>query len=191
MRTLLGPHDDVAQALGRRPRRVLVAGTSGSGKTTLAGRVGVLWGLPHTELDGLHWGPGWTSRPDFVDDVRALVATDAWVTEWQYRVVRPLLLERAEVLVWLDLPTDVVMRQVVARTLRRRLGRIELWNGNVEPPLRSVFSEHDHIVRWAWRTRHKLDGLDRWLADVAPHLVVVRLRTRRDVERWLAAQVAS
>jgi hypothetical protein len=120
--------------------------------------------------------------------VRALVAGDAWITEWQYREVRPLLLERAEVLVWLDLPTAVVMRQVAARTLRRRLGRIELWNGNVEPPLRSIFSEQDHILRWAWRTRRKLDGLDAQLADAAPHLVVVRLRGRRDVERWLGAQ---
>ncbi len=185
---LLGPHDDVAQVLGRRPRRVLVAGTSGSGKTTLAGRVGALWALPHTEIDALHWGPGWTSRPQFADDVRALVATDAWVTEWQYREVRRLLLERAEVLVWLDLPTVVVMRQVVVRTLRRRLGRIELWNGNVEPPLWSVFGDADHIVRWAWRTRRKLDGLDARLADVAPGLLVVRLRSRHDVERWLATQ---
>jgi adenylate kinase family enzyme len=167
---------------------VLVAGTSGSGKTTLAGRIGRAWGLPHTELDGLHWGRGWTPRPQFADDVRALVVGDAWVTEWQYREVRPILLERAELLVWLDLPTAVVMRQVLARTLRRRLGRIELWHGNVEPPLRSIFSEHDHIVRWAWRTRRNLDGLDAGLADVAPHLAVVRLRSRRDIERWLGLQ---
>jgi adenylate kinase family enzyme len=185
---LLGPDDDVAGALGRRPRRVLVAGTSGSGKTTLAGRIGKAWGLPHTEIDALHWGPGWTSRPEFLDDVRALVARDAWVTEWQYREVRPLLLERAEVLVWLDLPTAVVMRQVVTRTLRRRLRRIELWNGNLEPPLGSIFSEQDYIVRWAWRTRHKYDDLDKQLGEVAPHLVMVRLRSRRDVERWVAAQ---
>jgi adenylate kinase family enzyme len=185
---VLGPDDDVAAALGRLPRRVLVAGTSGSGKTTLASRVGRLWGLPHTEIDALHWGADWTPRPEFADDVRALVAGDAWITEWQYREVRPLLLGRAEVLVWLDLPTAVVMRQVSARTLRRRLGRIELWNGNIEPPLRSIFSEQDHILRWAWRTRRKLDGLDAQVADAAPHLVVVRLRSRRDVERWLGAQ---
>lgn len=190
MPPLLGPDDDVAQALGRRPRRVLVAGTSGSGKTTLAARVGALWALPHAEIDALHWGPGWTPRPEFADDVRALAAADAWVTEWQYRAVRRLLLERAEVLVWLDLPTVVVMRQVVVRTLRRRLRRIELWNGNVEPPLRSFLGDPDHIVRWAWRTRRKLDGLDARLADAVPGLVLVRLRSRRDVERWLATQVA-
>lgn len=45
------------------------------------------------------------------------------------------------------------MRQVVRRTVVRRLRRVVLWNGNVEPPLRTIITEQDHIVRWAWRTR--------------------------------------
>jgi len=166
-------------------RRILVAGTSGAGKTTLAARVSAALGLPYTELDGLYHGAGWTPRPEFEDDVRAVVAQDAWVSEWQYRAVRPLLLERAELLVWLDLPTPVVLWQVARRTLRRRLRRTELWNGNVEPPLRTILSDRDHILRWAWRTRHTLRGLDERLAREAPHLQVVRLRSRRAVERWV------
>lgn len=166
-------------------RRILVAGTSGAGKTTLAGRVSAALGLPHTELDGLYHGTGWTPRPEFESDVRAVVAQDAWVSEWQYTAVRPLLLGRAELLVWLDLPVPVVLWQVGRRTLRRRLRRTELWNGNVEPPLRTILSDPDHILRWAWRTRHTLRGLDERLARDAPHLQVVRLRSRRAVERWV------
>ena len=174
---------------GRAPRRILVAGTSGSGKTTLARRLSAVLDVPHTELDGLHHGPRWTPRPEFEDDVRALAAGDAWVTEWQYRRVRPLLLGRAELLVWLDLPVAVVMWQVVRRTVRRRLERTVLWNGNVEPPLTTFLTDPDHIVRWAWRTRHKLRGLDARLATDAPHVRVVRLRSRRAVDRWLTAQL--
>jgi adenylate kinase family enzyme len=187
---LLGPDDDVVAALGERPRRVAVAGTSGAGKTTLAGRLAALWDLPYTELDGLYHGTGWTPRPQFLDDVRDVVASDRWVTEFQYTVARPLLAERAQLLVWLDLPVAVVMRQVVRRTLRRRLRRVELWHGNVEPPLWTFLTDTDHIVRWAWRTRHKLADLPERLAQEAPHVVVVRLRSRRDVERWVAAQAA-
>ncbi|MFV2145506.1 MULTISPECIES: P-loop NTPase family protein [Isoptericola] len=167
------------------PRRVLVAGTSGAGKTTLAARLAEILDVPHTELDGLFHGPRWTPRPEFRDDVRALVASDAWVTEWQYRAVRPLLLERAELLVWLDLPVQVRMDQVVRRTLGRRRRRTVLWNGNVEPPLRTFLTDADHIVRWAWRTRRSLDHLDERLAVQAPHLEVVRLRSRAEVERWV------
>ncbi|WP_166844352.1 AAA family ATPase [Isoptericola sp. BMS4] len=169
------------------PRRILVAGTSGAGKTTLAGRISRVLGVPHTELDALHHGPRWTPRPEFEDDARALAATDAWVTEWQYRRVRPLLLERADLLVWLDLPVHVVMRQVTARTVRRRRERTVLWNGNVEPPLRTFLYDPDHIVRWAWRTRHKLRGLDVRLAEEAPHLRVVRLRSHEETDAWVAS----
>lgn len=168
------------------PRRVLVAGTSGAGKSTLAGRLAVLLGIPHTELDGLYHGPGWTRRPAFVADVERLVAGEAWVTEWQYRAVRPLLLQRAEMIVWLDLPLRLRMRRVVVRTLRRRVRDVELWNGNREPRLRTIVSDQDHIIRWAWRTRHQFRGLPSHVAEMAPHLTVVRLRSQEDVERWLA-----
>lgn len=78
-------------------------------------------------------------RPEFVADGTALAAGDVWITEWQYSALRPLLLERAEQLVWLDLPRWRVFAQLVARTVRRRLRRTVLWNGNLEPPLWTVF----------------------------------------------------
>ncbi|MFE6968184.1 AAA family ATPase [Isoptericola sp. NPDC057653] len=177
--------DDDAPPPPRHPHRILIAGTSGAGKTTLAGRLAAALDLPYTELDSLHHGPVWTPRPEFEDDVRAIVAQDSWVSEWQYGAVRPLLLGRADLLVWLDLPVPVVLRQVLWRTLRRRLGRVELWNGNVEPPLRTLFTDEDHILRWAWRTRHKLRGLDERLAVEAPHVRVVRLRSHRAVDAWV------
>ncbi len=62
----------------------------------------------------------------------------SWVTEWQYSPVRPLLAERADLVVWLDLPRFTVMSQVVNRTVRRRLSDEPLWNGNLEGPFRDV-----------------------------------------------------
>src|SRR4051794_41505122 len=91
-------------ALPRRPRRVLIAGTSGAGKTTLAGRVAGVLGVPRTELDALHHGPGWIPRPEFRADVERFSSGPSWVTEFQHDAVRDLLLERADLLVWLDLP---------------------------------------------------------------------------------------
>lgn len=170
--------------LPRRPRRIAVAGVSGVGKTTLARRIGEMLSIAHTEIDALFHGPDWTPRPQFIDDVRRLVADDAWVTEWQYSEARPLLTARADLLVWLDLPfATVALPRVIARTLRRRLGREELWNGNIEPPLHTVFTDPEHIVRWSISTRHNYrERIPALPAD----LPVVRLRTVREVERWLA-----
>ena len=171
--------------LPRRPRRILVAGTSGSGKTTLAARIGGLLGVPHTEIDALYHGAGWTQRPEFEADVEGFTSEDRWVTEWQYSIVRNLLAERADTVVWLDLPYPMVLARVVRRTLRRRVRREELWNGNVEPPLHTFFTDPEHVVRWSISTRNLNQERIPALAAAHPHLVVVRLRRRGDVDRWL------
>lgn len=169
-----------------RPRRILVAGTSGSGKTTVARLIAAELDVPHTELDSLFHGPGWVPRASFEADVDRLAAQQSWVTEWQYSSARPRLLDRADLLVWLDLPTAVVMRQVVVRTISRRVRRQELWNGNREGPLHTVVTDRDHVVRWAWRTRHRSAEHVAAARESRPRLAVVRLRSRAQVRAWLA-----
>ena len=179
---LLGPDDP----LPGRVRRVLVAGASGAGKTTLAATTAAVLGLTHVEVDALFHGPGWRPRPSFVADVERLAASDGWVTEWQYDAVRELLASRADLVVWLDLPRHIVLRQVALRTVRRRLLRQELWNGNREAPLRTVLTDPEHVVRWAWTTHGRTAPRVRALRDRRPDLPVVRLGSRRDVRRWVA-----
>jgi adenylate kinase family enzyme len=179
---LLGPDDP----LPGRPRRVLVAGSSGAGKTTLAAAVAAVLGLSHVELDALFHGPGWVPRPSFRAEVERLAATDHWATEWQYDAVRELLASRADLLVWLDLPRTVAARQLVRRTVLRRLRSQELWNGNVEPPLRTVLTDPEHVVRWAWAAHGHTAPRVQALRARRPELPVVRLRSRREVARWVS-----
>ncbi|WP_219412542.1 AAA family ATPase [Pseudonocardia nigra] len=183
----LGPADP----LPHRPRRVLVAGCSGSGKTTVAAALAVRLGLARHELDALHHGPNWTPRPEFAGDVAAFAGSDEWVAEWQYGAVRALLLARADLLVWLDLPRWRVAEQLVRRTVRRRLRRIELWNGNMEPPLWTVFTDRDHILRWAWTTYPHTGQRVRAVLAAADRPVVVRLRSRREVRSWFCGPVSA
>ena len=125
---LLGPDD----LLPSRPQRVLVNGTSGSGKSTLARLIGEQLDLPYTELDSLFHGPAWVPRETFRQDVDRFSSQDQWVTEFQYDPVRPMLAERADLFVWLDLPRRLVMMRLVRRTLSRRWRRTALWNGGCE-----------------------------------------------------------
>jgi adenylate kinase family enzyme len=174
-----------ADPLPLQPRRVLVAGTSGSGKTTVAAEIATVLAIPHIELDALFHGPAWTPLPTFETDVRRFIAGSSWVTEWQYGSVRAPLASRADLLVWLDLPRAIVMRQVVRRTLVRRLRREPLWNGNLEPPLWTIVTEREHIVRWAWNTHHKTSGRVLEALHRRPDLTVVQLRNRDEIARWL------
>lgn len=168
--------------------RVIVVGTSGAGKTTLAGQIAARLGTEHVEIDGLFHGPGWTPRSEFVGDVRALAARDRWVTEWQYADARPLLLERATLVVWLDYPIRLRMARVLRRTVARRLTRTELWNGNREGPLWRVLVDDEHILRWAWRTRHTYDDLPARIAGSGrAELPIVRLRSQAEADAWLSS----
>lgn len=156
------------------------------GKTTLAAEVARRLDIPHVEIDALFHGPDWTPRPEFEADVAAFTAEDAWVTEWQYDAARELVADRAEVLVWLDLPFRLTLTRVVRRTVGRRLRREVLWNGNIEGPLHTVLTDPEHIIRWSISTRRKYRQLVPEAVAARPHLQLVRLRSRREVEQWLA-----
>lgn len=169
----------------------MVAGAVAAGKSTLARQVSTDWGLPYVEMDGLYHGANWEPRPTFRDDVMALAASDEWVTERQYTVARPVLAERADLLVFLDLPRWLVTLRVIRRTLRRARHRTELWNDLREPPLRTILSDPDHIIRWAIRTRGEHAPRVRALAERRPELPIVWLFSRRELKRWIGTLAAS
>lgn len=179
-----------------------MAGSPGSGKTTLARNLARTLDLPYVEIDSLFHGPNWVPRETFLQDVTEFVSADQWVTEWQYTVARPVLLERATTLVWLDLPTWRVQVQLWRRTFTRWITRQELWNGNREPGLRVLFSQReDSILWWGWIKRNWYRDLPTMLTEVAARgqipaeqmdrLVVVHLRTHRQVRAWLKLQGVS
>ena len=164
-------------------QRVLIAGSSGAGKSTLAAELARRLGLPYTELDSLFHGPGWQPRSEFLDDVRAVVAGEQWVSEWQYTEARPLLLARADTLIWLDLPRRTVMHRVLRRSLRRATGRGPIFNGNTEDFRDWVDPEHP--IRWAWATHARMRALVLAATAERPELTVVRLASPAEVRRWL------
>lgn len=130
-------------------------------------------------------------RPAFVPDVERFTAGPAWVTEWQYDRVRTPVADRADLMVWLDLPHWIVMRQVLGRTLRRWHGREELWNGNREPRLHRVVVDREHVVRWAWSSYSEIRAHVRTVAAARPELPVVRLRSPGEGDAWLGGPLAA
>lgn len=188
---VLGPRD----SLGARPiRRIAVAGSAGSGKSTLARSLGERLCVPYVEFESFFHGPGWTVRETWQADVLDHLDGDVWAIEWQGEAVRERMTARLDVLVWLDHPRALTMARVVRRTLARRVGRgSKIAGGNVEGPLRTFFSDREHIVRVAWRYHPILRARVRKVIDENryPDLVVVRLRGQRRVDRWLRGPVSA
>jgi adenylate kinase family enzyme len=171
------------------PRKVVVVGTTCSGKTTVARRLAEEHDVPHVELDALHWGPGWSeaSTYDFRARVEEALAGDGWVADGGYHgKLGDLVLERADLVVWLDLPLGTILGRLSARTLRRIRGREELWGGNRET-WRGAFLSRDSLFLWALKThRPRRKRYEERLARYD----VVRLRSAAETETWLAERVS-
>jgi adenylate kinase family enzyme len=172
-------------------RRVSVVGCSGSGKSTVGRRLARDLSVPYIELDSIFHQPGWVPLPrdEFRRRVAELTAADGWVIDGNYSSsVQSLVWDRADTVVWLDLPRRTVMRQVIWRTLRRVAFRAELWNGNRER-WANLFTwvPEDSVISWSWH-RHAVYR-SRYSAAAAsppqPGLAFVRLRSHRAIRRFL------
>lgn len=169
--------------------RVAIVGTSGSGKTTLAKTLTARLNLTHIELDALHWEADWT--PTAAEPLRAKVQTaldaapDGWVTDGNYRAARPLILARADTIIWLDYPLWVPLTRVFRRSLRRMISRETLWNGNRERG--AALWSRDNLIWWVLKThrRNRRTYTDLQADPTYAHLRWVRLRSPRECERWV------
>jgi adenylate kinase family enzyme len=135
--------------------RVVVLGVSCAGKTTLAKRLG----LPYLDMNALLDGPR-----ESVDDA---IALETWAADASLeKYLGDRVLERADTIVWLDLPLRIALRRLWHRS--RRDGESPF--GPAWGAVRSHVSNRRRFPR-------RLARFDR----------VVRLRTPRAVDEWLAA----
>jgi adenylate kinase family enzyme len=166
-------------------RKIAVIGSCCSGKTTLAARLAEMLGVTHVELDALHHGPNWREATAAelrakVDD--ALAGLDGWVTDGNYMSkLGASVIDRADTIVWLDLPLRTLLPRIWRRSRRRMRDRTELWNpGNYETwrgllLLSSFTIRTHHRRRRRWPPR--FEGKE-----------VVRLCSSAEADRWLAGQ---
>lgn len=167
----------------RLPDRIWIVGPCGSGKSTLATRLATHLGVPPTHVDDIFHQPGWTqaAEADVHARIGAVVARPRWVIDGNYRQFRLPHVQRIQLYVLLDLPLYVTFPRLVRRGVRRSLTREPCCNGNVET-LRKTFLDRESLLLYA------LTGSVRNLRETRRHVRArphVRLRSQRDVDRWL------
>ena len=107
------------------------------------------------------------------------------VADGNYKVVRDDLWNKADTLVWLDLPFRIVFWRVLKRTIRRIWTGEKLWNSNVER-MSALFGWYGMpiwVLRTYWRRKNEYPVLI--AKPEYNHLKVVHLRTVIETEEWL------
>ena len=172
-------------------RRIVIKGSSGAGKSTLAAELARRLGLLHVELDALYHGPNWSQATP--EQLRArleplLNDERGWAVDGNFDShLGEFVRERAELIVWLDLPLGTKMIRLTSRSMRRWITREELWHGNRES-LRALFVGSKALFPWALRShfRHRRQ----WPTSLAGR-PLVRLRSDEEVREWLAAMASA
>lgn len=125
-------------------QRIHITGGPGSGKTRLGHRLAVAWSVPLHDLDGLL-----LAAENRVDRLSAdgtaskLANLPAWVSDGVYVAWAQPFLERADVVLWLDIPWRFASYRMIARH-----ARLELTRRNRFPGWRRFYSF------WRWAARY-------------------------------------
>jgi len=169
--------------------RITVVGNCGSGKTTLAKAIARRRGVPYVSIDEALWLPNWVLRE--ADEVQKrltdAMADDTWVSDGNLGSRSHFVLPLLDTVIWLDYPKHLVMRRLVARTVRRAWTKEVLFSGNREG-WRHSFASKESILPFAWSThdlyRRRYEAL---FADPRyAHLTRIRLTYPRQAEALLA-----
>lgn len=164
--------------------RVAIIGPAGAGKSELAATLGRRLRLPVVHLDPIFWDGDWSPVPRAdARRVRAdAVARDRWILDGNFiDVDGDERFERADAVVFLDLPRRTCIRRVLWRRIRD--------GGRPRPDLPPGAREglDLDLLRWIWSygatERPRVLEL---LARLEPRVVVHHLRTPADVRRYLA-----
>lgn len=165
-------------------RRALILGPGGAGKSELARQISSKTGLPVTHLDVLFWQEGWTPAPrdEAVAQLASVVATDRWIIDGNFLKYADAdgRFERADTVIFLDLPRATCLWRITKRLVRDRNRR--------RPDLPDGCQEgfDPDGIKWIWnyRRRDRPQVMSR-LDPIRDRAQVLHLMKRADVRKYL------
>ncbi len=163
-------------------KRVLVIGSCGAGKSFFSKRLGAITGLPTIHLDRIYWRPGWVepSKEEWRSTVAELLRGESWIIDGNYGGTMDMRLAECDTVFFLDFPRHVCTWRVIRRSL--------VYYGRTRPDLGDGCPERFDwdFIKWTWNyPARSRASVEQRLAGAADHVNIIRLRSGREVERYI------
>lgn len=165
--------------------RITILGLPASGKSTLAREIAKKAGVPHIQLDRF-WLEAGGKQNSFntpnIEDVRAhvvektmnAISAEEWVSDGFYSQVQTAIADRADIVIFLDVPLWKRLFNYTTRVFRRKHAHPEL----------SLWDDIKFTIEVVKRTFTKGPRHRRFIKNYKDKLVV--LRTRKDMASFVA-----
>lgn len=163
-------------------KKICIIGSPGSGKSTLAKELGDLLRIEVIHLDQLFWQPGWKSVS--TEELAALqemhLQKDNWIIDGSYSSVWQSRFEKADTIIFLDIPRRICLYRVFKRyVLNRNQTRSDMGKGC---PEKIDFPFLTYIWNYPTNRRNKIIAMTK---EYKLQKQVIILRNNHEVTNFL------
>lgn len=170
--------------MNKKPTRIAIIGNAGSGKSTLAQKLHTITNLPIYYLDQYFWKPGWVKTdPDEYKKIHdAICDKEEWIIDGINLRVMEYRIQRADVIIFLDLPRYVCIWRIFKRTIQNygketpssAKGCPERFNG-----------EFLKFLKWVWDFKNKYPAKIREILTRYPEKKIYIFKSQREVDVFM------
>ena len=170
-----------------------IIGTTGSGKSTLAKQLSKQLNLVYIELDDLLWLDDWQESSNEALFLKLKIATENADTEWVldglYTRTIPMIMQQADMVIWLDYPFGVNLYRLTRRTLKGLVNQKPLWkHSNNRENLKLILSKQSIFV-WLIKSypKNRKKYLNLMKNPAYQHIRFIRLTSPKQTAAFLGS----
>ena len=163
-------------------KRIAVVGSPGAGKTTFVRKLGAKTGLPIVHLDFYYHQTEhdyYNNKEAWIARVGELINTDEWIMDGNYTSSLELRFERADTIIFFDVPRRVAMQGVMKRRIQ--------YHNKLREEMPSDWTEKANLefLRYVWG--FKRDKTEKIMKAIkgSPDKKVIIFKNRKQADEYL------
>ncbi len=165
-------------------KRIAIIGNAGSGKSTLSQKLHTIFKFPIYYLDQYFWKPGWVrTEPDEYKRMHdAICDKEEWIIDGINLRVMEYRIKRADMVIFLDLPSYLCLWRIFKRTLKNYDKETPSSAKGCPERFNWAFLK---FLKWVWDFKKKYPAAIREILKRYPEKRFYIFRSQNDVDAFL------